>query len=64
MADSLAPITVTVRDSARMLGVPERTIRSWLHSGVLPYSQPGGKGGRVLVSLAAVRALAPSGDAK
>ena len=42
---------VSIREAAARLGVHPTTIRRWIRQGRVQYVQPGGKGGRLLVSL-------------
>ena len=44
LARTMAPLSVSLRDAARLLGLSQRTVRNMARDGELPSVQPSGKG--------------------
>lgn len=51
-AKAIAPLSVGLRDAARLLGLSERTVWDLAKSGELPSVQAGGPGSKILFRVA------------
>ncbi len=50
--ESIQPLSVGIRQAARLLGMSERTVWDLVSAGKIPHIQPGGKGGKILFRVA------------
>lgn len=56
MNSSIDEQWISPREAARRLGVSEPTLRRYLRSGHIPFYQPAGKKGRILIPLSRLKA--------
>jgi excisionase family DNA binding protein len=53
-ARTIMPLSVDLRNAARLLGLSQRTVRNMARAGELPSVQPAGKGGKLLFRVASL----------